>query len=508
MNVPKKILHTFLFILILSIILLPQSTLAAGKMPAGSKIAHLNVEDKKVAEIYNILEEETLNWKQLEPLELEGDFETIALPRDAFTFEIEETIAELSEKTKRSFKNFFRKQKNVQVPLHVTIDESHPVLEDIKNRDYINYDELYEKLTMTASQLGNYKLSLSYIEDKQLPLETIVELTMDIPKLSHTSLDYIIDELQEEILLPEQLFSFLNSVETPEKLLNSEKETSFLGSALYELFLQGNFTIVERHPQQLLPNYGEPGIHAQVDQAEKKDLVVQNDNPTAYLLDLERKKNKLHVKLKGLDQQITYQYEQKDEEEIEPRTIYRYSEDMTPGEHHVIQAGEKGLRIDLYRNKYEDHALVTSELVSKEIYLPIPRILLVATTDPEIEAENDIVLEGEEEIDEVDEWIERYPYLGDLLEDELAGTEELEQIRLIEEAQRQYEEYLTELFLSLAKNIETDDAGEEIEKLLDQIENMNEQLQQLDEKMSKVIDQLIEREVIDEEIFKNFKEGE
>src|SRR5699024_6058425 len=89
--------------------------------------------------------------------------------------------------------------------------------------------------------------------------------------------------------------------------------------------------------------------------------------------------------LEGSKEANTYEVKVENEQEIKPRTIYRYSKKMNPGEQEVVQAGKSGLTLDVIRSIYEDGTYVDDEVISRDLYLPTPTILLVSPDEPDIE---------------------------------------------------------------------------------------------------------------------------
>ncbi len=112
----------------------PQQGFAAGKMPTGTKVANLNVEKMTEEEIESRINDEIVIWQAQDEIILEGEFEKFTISRDAFDFDVQATMNELKDKTKRKLSNFFKRPKNVQIPLVVKIDESHPDVLAIKRK--------------------------------------------------------------------------------------------------------------------------------------------------------------------------------------------------------------------------------------------------------------------------------------------------------------------------------------------------------------------------------------
>lgn len=487
--------------LIFLMFVIPNETFAASKMPKGTKVADINVENKTEIEIRNLLTDEIIIWQAQDDIVLEGEFETYTVSRDAFQFDLDATMDQLKNKTKRSLANFFRRPKNVQVPFEVTIDESHIDIQAMNEKSYIDKAQLMDQLLDLAAYIEEYSLAIPYVDGEEIPLETIAEVKWDLPELSQATLSYLVDELDGQVIPANELFSLLQSVETPERLVNSRDETSFLGSALYTLFLQANIEIVERHPQLTVPSYGETGVNAEVNKREDKDLVVMNKSDVAYRLKMEMANNKLTARLEGIESLEYYEISIENKEEIKPRTLYRYSKKVNPGETSVVQAGTNGLKADVYRAIYENGVFVDEVLISKDLYLPEPRILLVSPDDVdekdiEVEIGDDYDDESEYIYDEDGNIIGQVPSgsISDYLPDEIDDEVEYEAIKELEELQKQYEEFLDKMIEEYAKSLEGIN-----DEHFTTIAELQQQVQQLDRILAGLVSNLLAKGVIDQE---------
>lgn len=69
------------------------------------------------------------------------------------------------------------------------------------------------------------------------------------------------------------------------------------------------------------------------------------------------------------------------DEEIQPRTITRYSMDLAIGQTEQVQQGAKGLRVSVYRTAFDEQ-----KLVSRDYYPPVDRIILKSSKQPEVQS--------------------------------------------------------------------------------------------------------------------------
>lgn len=86
-------------------------------MPDGSMIANVPVMGKTDNEIRELLESDIAIWQAGADITLKSDFEQLTIPRSVLQFDIETTIKQLNDRTKRTFTSLFKRQKQV-VSLH------------------------------------------------------------------------------------------------------------------------------------------------------------------------------------------------------------------------------------------------------------------------------------------------------------------------------------------------------------------------------------------------------
>ena len=507
-------MRTFIYLIIILIFaIFPGTTVAASKVPSGTKVGNISAENKTTTEIYTMIEDEITIWLGQNDIIVESEFETLTIDPSVFSFNIEATVDQLHDKTKRKLSTFFKRPKNVYVPIDVTIDENNRDLQAIKKKSYIDYDALINDLHNLATTLEHRTLSIPYVEGEEIPLETVAEVTLDLPSLSNATLDYIINELNGQQIAGNSLFSFFESIEISERLLDSSKETSFLGTGLYALFLQADFEIVSRTQQLTLPAYSEKGLNAEVDKKNNKDLVVLNNSDTTYRLKIDKAKETVTFSLESNEQRFTYDIAIENEKEIKARTIYRYSKRIKPGEHEVVQAGKNGLSLQIVRTTFENDDYVGETIVSRDIYLPTPLILLVSP-DEVVEEDEDIEIDIDSEDDLFEEEMNvdkkgniirpdgsSAGSILDLIPEDLEGNETYDQLQEADETQQRYEEFLDKLLAIY--ELDTEEAREDN---LAHIQELEKRIESLQELIFDLIKKLVDEELIDER-FKKMIEG-
>src|SRR5690625_2399501 len=96
-----------IFVLISAII--PKTALA--KAPDGSMIGSVHVDGQDVEQIKESLEVEIALWQSQGDFVLTSDFENFTIPREVVTFDIDATVSQFEERTKRKLTSFFMKPK-------------------------------------------------------------------------------------------------------------------------------------------------------------------------------------------------------------------------------------------------------------------------------------------------------------------------------------------------------------------------------------------------------------
>lgn len=504
----------FIAVIIVLFAILPNPTEAASKVPSGTKVGNILVENKTDVEIRTAVTDEITIWLSQDDIKVEGEFETVSIDTEVFSFDIDATVNELLDKTKRKLTTFFKRPKNVYVPLQVSIDEEHSDLQAIKGKSYIDYDVLLNELYSLANNLEQRTLPLPYVDGEEVPLETIAEVTLDLPSLSNASLDYIINELDGQLIEAKGLFSFFDSMETPERLLDSGAESSFLGTGLYTLFLQTDFKIVSRTQQLTMPTYGEKGLNAEVNKKNDKDLVAINSSDSTYRLKIDKTKDTVTFSLEGNEPTTTYDITIENEKEIKPRTIYRYSKRITPGTHEVVQPGRDGLSLQIVRKTYENGEYIGESVVSRDVYLPTPLILLVSPDevveeDVEINLEDGDLFEEELTIDKQGNVINPDGSKGssilDLLPDGIEDKESdiFDQIQEADDAQQRYGEFLDKLL-----EIYADDLEESRETDLEHIKILEERIAKINADIFMLVNELIKRGIIEADFMDKLESGD
>lgn len=377
----KAFVFAIISILLLQVVTMPTVVDAASKMPKGTTIANVAVSGQTDEEIKATLETEIALWQSGEDFILRSDFENFRVPKTVIEFNLDETIKVLHSKTKRQLSTFFLKPKNVSVPLVAMVNKADETYQTLSAIDYIELDDSLTHLVDISTTLGSGEAPLAYVPGKEMQLEMVAEVELPIEELSDAVLKQLIGELDDFTIEPKSPFIFSEIIQIHDNLKKSPEELSFIASALYTAFLQTDFTIVERHSQLTVPAYTKSGTDAFVNFKLEKDLILLNESEFSYKLSMEQKKDKLYTKLETFPDDFTYKFKRENKKKIKPRTLYRYDLTLRSGQQKEVEKGKNGEAIELHRETYDAGDLVTSEILSIDVYLPQSKIVAVSTDE-------------------------------------------------------------------------------------------------------------------------------
>lgn len=282
-----------------------------------------------------------------------------------------------------------------------------------------------------------------YIDTKTNETEVVATAQIsnleNSPQLSEWSsmLDGLVIEAEER-------FSLLDTMKAIEVLPTGGESLNSLATVLYQLFLETNFQIVERHSSLTLPSHTLVGLNA-VLLPNKADLIVENKNYYPYTLKLSFQSNELKASLTGLT--FPYQYTAiiKDQRVIEPRKIVHFSATRRIGDKQVIKNGEKGYFAEVYRQvkNHETEQLLHEQFLFEDFYPPVHQIEEWSFKERPIEKkelkEDDVIAENDERPSDIETDDETTGGITDEVpdensdkQDELQNDEEPESIEISE----------------------------------------------------------------------------
>ncbi len=154
-------------------------------------------------------------------------------------------------------------------------------------------------------------------------------------------------------------------------------------STLYWAALKANLAIVERHAHLRPQPYAKPGLDAAIWDGEM-DLKLENTFAHPVYIHARIDGNALVVGLYGNRQDKTdTDVVVKSVETFQPETVFLIDGELPTGEQREAQPGEEGVLAQVYRVKdtgeKRESGQEKDQLVSKDYYRPIPRIVYIGT---------------------------------------------------------------------------------------------------------------------------------
>ncbi|NOV00442.1 VanW family protein [Paenibacillus planticolens] len=159
-----------------------------------------------------------------------------------------------------------------------------------------------------------------------------------------------------------------------------------VSTTLYNAVLRSGLAIVERRNHSLPVSYVTLGQDATF--ANGYINFKFRNNTDAYLLIRTVTTDRdVTVKLYGhMSPSVSYEIESNIVETIQPPVKYLHNASLAPGATRPISTGKPGYKVETYRIKRENGAIVSKELVSKDQYSPVPT--LVASNRGDIKPED------------------------------------------------------------------------------------------------------------------------
>jgi len=365
------------FILLLSVIL-SLSTVSASSGGEVSTIAGNEVDSKDKKEIEQMLLQKVLEWKE-SPLILQTNNGDMELDTSLFHFQMKETISEFENQTKKPWYQFWKKNDHIDLPIQLTIDEA--VIEQLKKDSVILVDETVNQLN---KEIGSQLTSvIQAVQSGNSEVKERIALVVKEVEVNRSSLDLILQQLDGLQINPEEKTSYLESLADMSELVDQDA-LDYMASIMYSLVLQSNYIVSERHASPVKLQTFLPGTEANVNQLMNKDLIFKNPNIVSGTFKFKIIENKLTAELLSIPLDVRVESYQVEEQEIKPRTIYRYSDKLSLYDEEVIEMGEPGVKVSTYRMTSEKHGLLETEvLISKDFYPPTHRVVLKSAKQSE-----------------------------------------------------------------------------------------------------------------------------
>ncbi|MCZ8533045.1 G5 domain-containing protein [Psychrobacillus psychrodurans] len=380
------------FITLFTYVLLPNNNLTFLTVNAESKsstIGGVEIGDLEKDEITNHLKKAIENWKRDSEIVIEGVGVHLPIDTTFFVFDVEASVNEYINITEKPWYAFWKSDSIVHIPLQLTLEPE--LITSIDENSQLNTEETINNIKRQVGMLTEEPIEAVLMDLSDLETERIA-FSIEEVSINLVGLSEVTETLNDQVISTGEVFSFIDKTSEINNSF-SDETADFIGSMFYSLILQTDFDIVERHSQGVIPSYLEPGVEADIDLPLNKDIKFVNNNSPA-LLKVSLKDSSLLIELYSLSNKTISKYEVRDSQVVKPRTIYRYSPDLKPGEESLIQEGTTGRRVSVYRVVSDKKGPFNKEeIISEDYYPPTHRIILKSslaseatfTKDPDLE---------------------------------------------------------------------------------------------------------------------------
>lgn len=325
-------------------------------MKKGTVVSGISVSElpKEIAK--EKIEAEIDNWKETTTVSFLYKNKEITISTSEFYFfDVDETLRDAKNNQTTSLQVFLNEDTVERTLLEFLSEEKFAQLD---------YELLLEDLKKYGRSLRNENLMVNvhhYLnEDEQVVAEVEIEdllVNNHLIKAVHIFDGFIIAAKQEMSVVDHLRKNRIDTI--------NDQVYSIVATAIYELSLQTNFKINERHISKVLPVYSQLGLEAKIDRA--SDLKIYNPNTTAYRLDFELSETSLRATISGIPFDHTYRIELSDPEiTAYERTV---KQDLSINGIQVEQKGHPGQEVSVYREHLaENGSLEEREWISNDVY--------------------------------------------------------------------------------------------------------------------------------------------
>jgi len=377
MKIKLKVITLFSLIALLVYLWIPSTqfdVVQAEGDKTNSTIGGIIVTGMDEEEIRVALDSAITSWKQKGDFVVQGGGVELSLNKDYFEFDINSTMQRYIDSTSKNWYAFWESESSVNIPLSLIANPE--VNTEIDLVSIFVLEETYQSVVKAASFLSEEPVEAT-VADLSIYEANRIALTLEKFEGNLGEMTNIVNQLNDSLISNGEVYSILQHVDSADT-----HALNFVASMLYSVVLQTDYEIVERYSQNQLPNYLTAGIEAKVDFELGQDLKFVNKTSTPSKLKMSLEENTVKMEIYTVPTDINVSYFVSDKQEITPKTIYRYSNDLAIGKEELIQEGKPGLRVSVYRT-----ILGEDKLVSKDFYPPINRIILKSSKQPLVETQ-------------------------------------------------------------------------------------------------------------------------
>ncbi|MGE7928416.1 VanW family protein [Lysinibacillus xylanilyticus] len=377
MKLLLKIGSVLIVLVLLLVIWIPNliidNALAKG---GGSTIGGISVKGLEDENIEAALQEAIKTWRET-PISVKGAGVNAKVDPALFTFDVASSVAEYHNLTDKSWYAFWQGKKTVHLRLHVSANER--VKAQLEGTGVWDVEPTLSEIISNASFLKNREIEAKVADTSTMEAERLALSIEDIPA-SATDVLELANSLNDSIIAPNEPFSLLTALGEQSGNINSES-INFVASNIYHAALQTEYEILERHAQNTVPAYLQQGLDAKVNRGLDKDLqfVNHSDQPNKLKLTVEGDSLKVELLAQKKEKEISVRVSK--DKIIQPRMIIRYSKDLSIGREEVLQEGQVGVRVEVYRSILEN-GNTTEELVSRDYYPPVNKVIVRSSRQP------------------------------------------------------------------------------------------------------------------------------
>lgn len=356
--------------------------------PKGTKIGAIDVSGLSEAEAEDKIAETIQSWQKENVITVHLNDMEKQFDNHAFQFDIQKSVDLV--------------QNGQENPVYVLLNENmyQTFFNSIHSSlvDDVNHEKVKQDLITIANGLDPENLDvnlLTYIPQDKAKTIVLSESTFEDGK-QYSDLNNWVNEVGSIPISAYDTFSLLTVVQD-KGLFLSDDSVNILSSLLYQVVLQTNFDIVERHKGLTLPSFIELGYEARV-VPDEMDFMFVNPNHCEYELQFKNSNGNVVISLTGYPFYYHYKVETTNLETYEPRTIVQYSS-STQGQEIVKEEGSDGYSIKVYRETLDDDGIIDAKLIAEDYYAPVYRVVVKdfsSQNQDEPLTEDDEIIENDE----------------------------------------------------------------------------------------------------------------
>lgn len=345
---------------------------------AETMIATEEVSNHSKEEAVAKLDKAKSKWISNDTIYLEWAGELLPFPKDAFIYQIPETIDYAESGSANGIK--------VELPIGKLLEQIEAITNSNDIFSSLDSESLKKDMEEVASHLkeGDHTFSLAnYLTEEGVTAG--ISTTAEISLTSISSVKELTETINNlELIIPGNTSFSVNEWIKNENTNLSDEAASVFGSLIYELIGPTNFLISERHISNELPIWAVGGYEVLV-QKDKMDFVFNNPNPNDYKFNFSVSTSLLSGELSGGPLSYEYAVTEVERKSLAPKTIVQYSATLLSNGKNVKEQGRDGTYIHLVRTATNTEGnIVETTLYSEDFYAPVQRVEQHSLSQPTV----------------------------------------------------------------------------------------------------------------------------